>query len=99
MLYALHGGEAERDDVGDSKPCLKDDWALCQRQGQWSLFPLAEWKHFVGELRAAPYGQHAPAGSRRGCPLTVSVAQLRHSTVGELGARVELSGAQTHGRV
>ena len=26
----------------------------------------------MGELRAAPYGQHAPAGSRRGCPLTVS---------------------------
>ena len=28
MLYSLHGGEAERDHVGDSKPCLKDDWGI-----------------------------------------------------------------------
>ena len=26
MLYALHSGEAERGHVGDSEPCLKDDW-------------------------------------------------------------------------
>ena len=28
MLCALHGGEAERGDVGDSRPCLDDDCGL-----------------------------------------------------------------------
>ena len=80
MLYALHGGEAERGHVGDSKPCLKDDWssglfisekhsvdakACLQSGGNLKL-------HFVGELRAAPNSQYAPAGSCRDCPLTVS---------------------------
>ena len=53
MLYALHSGEAERGHVGVSRPCLKDDLgqralhlgeAFCRRQGQQSLFPLAEWR-------------------------------------------------------
>ena len=96
MLCALHSGEAERGHVGDSKPCLSDDWgsglfisekhfvgakasrvyARLQSGGNLKLY-------FVGQLRAAPNGQCAPAGSRPDCPLTVS------STVGML---IPLSG-------
>ena len=85
MLYALHGGEAERGHLGDSKPCLKDDWGsglfisekhsvdakasrVFSRLQSGGYLKL----HFVGELRAAPYGQYALAGSSRDCPLTVS---------------------------
>ena len=96
MLYALHGGEAERGHVGDSKPCLKDDWGSglfisvkhsVDAKASRVFFRLQSGGnlelHFVGELRAAPHGQYAPAGSRRDCLLAVS------PTVGML---VPLSG-------
>ena len=96
MLHALHSGKAERDHVGDSKPCLKDDCGsgllfsekhsvdAKARRVYTRLQKRGNLKlHFVGELRAAPCGQYPPAGSRRDCPLTVS------STVGIL---IPLSG-------
>ena len=85
MLYVIHSGEAERGHVGDSKPCLKDDWGsklfisekhsvdakasrvYTRLQGGGNLK-----LHFVGDLRAAPCGQYAPAGSHQDCPLRVS---------------------------
>ena len=71
--------------VGDSKPCLKDDWGsglfISEKHSVDAKASRVHTRlqsgrnlklHFVGELRAAPHGKYAPAGSRQDCPLTVS---------------------------